>query len=45
VFYTVLLVVDIIMMRKYIVKGPDGLGMWNTQPVTDKDAPVPARAD
>ena len=42
VFYTALLVVDIVLMRKYIRLGPDGLGMWRSTPV----APVqPARAD
>jgi cytochrome d ubiquinol oxidase subunit I len=45
VFYTVLLVVDVIMMRKYVLKGPDGLGMWKTRPATGKDEPFPARAD
>ena len=44
VFYTALLVVDVIMMRKYILKGPDGLGMWKTRAV-GKDGPPPARAD
>jgi cytochrome d ubiquinol oxidase subunit I len=44
VFYTALLVVDVIMMRKYILKGPDGLGMWKTRAV-GKDGPSPARAD
>jgi len=33
VFYTALLVVDVIMMRKYIKLGPDGLGMWRSKPV------------
>ncbi|HVJ75282.1 MAG TPA: cytochrome ubiquinol oxidase subunit I [Casimicrobiaceae bacterium] len=44
VFYTALLVVDVIMMRKYILKGPDGLGMWKTRAV-GKDGPSTARAD
>jgi len=34
VFYTALLVVDIVLMRKYIRLGPDGLGMWRSEPVT-----------
>jgi cytochrome d ubiquinol oxidase subunit I len=33
VFYTALLVVDVIMMKKYILLGPDGLGMWRSKPV------------
>jgi cytochrome d ubiquinol oxidase subunit I len=42
VFYTALLVVDVVLMRKYIRLGPDGLGMWRSTPV----APTyPARAD
>jgi cytochrome d ubiquinol oxidase subunit I len=32
-FYTVLAVVDVMLMRKYILKGPDGLGMWRQAPV------------
>ena len=44
VFYTALLVVDVIMMRKYVLKGPDGLGMWKTRAV-EKVGPSPARAD
>jgi cytochrome d ubiquinol oxidase subunit I len=27
-FYTALAIVDVMLMRKYIRKGPDGLGMW-----------------
>jgi cytochrome bd-type quinol oxidase subunit 1 len=27
-FYSVLAAVDLVLMRKYIRKGPDGLGMW-----------------
>ena len=33
IFYTALAVVDVILMRKYIRKGPDGLGMWKQTPV------------
>jgi cytochrome d ubiquinol oxidase subunit I len=32
VFYTALAVVDVVLMRKYILKGPDGLGMWRQAP-------------
>jgi len=32
IFYTALAVVDVMMMRKYIRKGPDGLGMWRQAP-------------
>jgi cytochrome d ubiquinol oxidase subunit I len=42
VFYTALLVVDIVLMKKYIRLGPDGLGMWRSEPVTP---PYPASAD
>jgi cytochrome d ubiquinol oxidase subunit I len=31
-FYTALAVVDVMLMRKYIRKGPDGLGMWRQAP-------------
>ncbi|MGA2551849.1 MAG: cytochrome ubiquinol oxidase subunit I [Burkholderiaceae bacterium] len=31
-FYTVLAVVDVYLMRKYIRFGPDGLGMWRQAP-------------
>ncbi len=34
-FYTALAVVDVILMRKYIRKGPDGLGMWRQAPASD----------
>ena len=27
-FYTILAVVEVMLMLKYIRKGPDGLGMW-----------------
>ena len=33
VFYTTLAVVDVMMMKRYIRKGPDGLGMWKSRPV------------
>jgi cytochrome d ubiquinol oxidase subunit I len=33
IFYTALAVVDVMLMRKYIRKGPDGLGMWKQAPV------------
>lgn len=36
-FYTVLAVVDVFLMLRYVRKGPDGLGMW-------PDAASPARA-
>jgi cytochrome d ubiquinol oxidase subunit I len=42
VFYTALLVVDVIMMRKYIKLGPDGLGMWRSAPVAPVGAAAPA---
>jgi cytochrome d ubiquinol oxidase subunit I len=32
-FYTALAVVDVLLMRKYIRRGPDGLGMWRQAPV------------
>ena len=38
VFYTALLVVDVILMTKYIRLGPDGLGMWRSKPVTPPSA-------
>lgn len=31
-FYTALAIVDVMLMRKYIRKGPDGLGMWRQAP-------------
>ncbi len=31
-FYTALAVVDVMLMRKYIRKGPEGLGMWRQAP-------------
>jgi cytochrome d ubiquinol oxidase subunit I len=41
-FYTVLAVVDVMLMRKYIRRGPDGLGMWRQAPVTSSsDRPPP----
>ena len=42
VFYTALLVVDVIMMKKYIKLGPDGLGMWRSAPVAPIGAAAPA---
>ena len=41
-FYTALAVVDVILMRKYIRKGPDGLGMWRQAPTARPDADLPA---
>jgi len=38
VFYTALLVVDVVLMRKYIRLGPDGLGMWRSTPVAPLSA-------
>jgi cytochrome d ubiquinol oxidase subunit I len=32
-FYSALAVVDVVLMRKYILKGPDGLGMWRQAPI------------
>jgi cytochrome d ubiquinol oxidase subunit I len=32
-FYTALAIVDVMLMRKYIRKGPDGLGMWRQAPM------------
>jgi cytochrome d ubiquinol oxidase subunit I len=32
-FYSALAVVDVMLMRKYVMKGPDGLGMWRQAPV------------
>jgi cytochrome d ubiquinol oxidase subunit I len=32
-FYTILAVVDVMLMSKYIRKGPDGLGMWRQAPM------------
>jgi cytochrome bd ubiquinol oxidase subunit I len=40
-FYTALAVVDFMLMRKYVRKGPDGLGMWRQAPMA---APVGASA-
>jgi cytochrome d ubiquinol oxidase subunit I len=31
-FYTILAVIDVTLMRKYIRRGPDGLGMWRQAP-------------
>ncbi len=36
IFYTALAVVDVMLLRKYIRKGPEGLGMWRQAP-----GPVP----
>ncbi len=36
IFYTALAVVDLMLLRKYIRKGPEGLGMWRQAP-----GPVP----
>jgi cytochrome bd ubiquinol oxidase subunit I len=44
-FYTALAVVDIMMMRKYIRKGPDGLGMWRQAAGVVPGAASGARAD
>jgi len=43
-FYTVLAVVDVMLMRKYIRKGPDGLGMWRHQTGAIPDSGSPATA-
>ncbi len=40
-FYTTLAVVDVAMMRKYIGKGPDGLGMWKQKPMAIRAAQLP----
>jgi cytochrome d ubiquinol oxidase subunit I len=44
-FYTALAVVDVMLMRKYIRKGPDGLGMWRQAPAAVPRAGSPAMAD
>jgi cytochrome d ubiquinol oxidase subunit I len=31
-FYTILAVIDVALMRKYIRQGPEGLGMWRQAP-------------
>ncbi|HEV8503113.1 MAG TPA: cytochrome ubiquinol oxidase subunit I [Casimicrobiaceae bacterium] len=45
IFYTTLAVVDIAMMRKYIGKGPDGLGMWRQAPQRLPGMPSAAAGD
>ncbi len=45
IFYTTLAVVDIAMMRKYIGKGPDGLGMWRQAPQRLPGMPSASAAD
>jgi len=44
-FYTALAVVDVMLMRKYIRKGPDGLGMWRQAPAGPSGAGSLAMAD
>jgi cytochrome d ubiquinol oxidase subunit I len=44
-FYTVLAVVDVVLMRKYIRKGPDGLGMWRQKPAGFPAGLAPAMGD
>jgi cytochrome d ubiquinol oxidase subunit I len=39
-FYTILAVVDVMLMRKYICKGPDGLGMWRQSPASPIAGPA-----
>lgn len=41
IFYTLLAVVDIVLMLRYVRKGPDGLGMW-PKPVDCADTRVMA---
>jgi cytochrome bd ubiquinol oxidase subunit I len=45
IFYTTLAVVDIAMMKKYIGKGPDGLGMWRQAPQRLPGMPSASPAD
>ncbi|MFI4903885.1 MAG: cytochrome ubiquinol oxidase subunit I [Burkholderiales bacterium] len=45
IFYTTLAIVDIAMMRKYIGKGPDGLGMWRQAPQRPPGMPSTSPAD
>jgi cytochrome d ubiquinol oxidase subunit I len=45
IFYTTLAIVDIAMMRKYIGKGPDGLGMWRQAPQRLPGMPSTSPAD
>ncbi len=45
VFYTALLVVDVMLMRQYILKGPDGLGMWRQGPLPGASTAAAAMAD
>ena len=44
-FYTALAVVDVMLMRKYISKGPDGLGMWRQAPIARPGGASAATAD
>ena len=44
-FYTALAVVDVMLMRKYIRRGPDGLGMWRQAPIVIHGAASAAMAD
>jgi cytochrome d ubiquinol oxidase subunit I len=44
-FYTALAVVDVMLMRKYIRKGPDGLGMWRQAAAVGPGAGSPAIVD
>jgi cytochrome d ubiquinol oxidase subunit I len=43
--YTALAIVDVILMRKYIRKGPDGMGMWRQAPIVLPGSALPALAD
>jgi cytochrome d ubiquinol oxidase subunit I len=45
IFYTALAVVDIFLMRKYILKGPDGMGMWRQKAVAFPGSGAAAVAD
>jgi cytochrome d ubiquinol oxidase subunit I len=40
IFYTVLAVVDVVLMSKYVRRGPDGLGLWPPTPQMGDEAPV-----
>jgi cytochrome d ubiquinol oxidase subunit I len=39
-FYSLLAVIDVALMRKYIRLGPDGLGMWSGAPVSIVPSPL-----
>jgi cytochrome d ubiquinol oxidase subunit I len=41
-FYTILAVVDVALMRKYIRQGPEGLGMWRQFPAAIAGSVTPA---